>query len=88
MEEDLDGLGVGGHNDEIADAAIECLGGLVGTLLELLVVVGLLHQIQDRDGQLRVSQGIGLGVDLSHDAGASRTDHGPGGYFARSARTT
>lgn len=32
MEEDLDGLGVGGHDDELGDAAVERLGGCVCVL--------------------------------------------------------
>ena len=34
----------------------------VGALLELLVVVGLLHQLQDVHGELGISEGEGLGV--------------------------
>ena len=39
VEEDLEGLGVGGEDHELGDAAVEGLGGLVRALLELLVVL-------------------------------------------------
>ena len=47
MEEDLQRLGVGGEHDELGLAAVEGLGGLVGTLAQLLVVDGLLDQVED-----------------------------------------
>ena len=43
MEKDLKGLSVCGHYDELGDAAVKRLGGLVGALLQLLVVGGLRH---------------------------------------------
>jgi len=39
VEEDLEGLGVRREDDELGDAAVEGLGGLVRALLELLVVL-------------------------------------------------
>ena len=62
MQENGERLGVGGQHDQISNATIERLGGFVGALLELLVVVGLLHQVQDGRRQLGVGQGEGLGV--------------------------
>lgn len=47
VEDNLDGLDVGGHDDELGDTTVERLGGLVGTLLELLVVRGLLDDVED-----------------------------------------
>jgi len=47
VEQDLDGLGVGSEDDKFCNAAIERLGRLVRTLLQLLVVACLLHEIQD-----------------------------------------
>jgi hypothetical protein len=38
VEEDLEGLGVGCHNDYLRDATVEGFGGLVGTFLELFVL--------------------------------------------------
>lgn len=64
VQDDLEGLGVGGHHDELGDAAIQGLGGLVGTLAELLVVTGLLDQIQDRVGEAGVGEGGGFFVAL------------------------
>lgn len=37
----------GSHDDELADTSVEGLGSLVSTLLELLEVRGLLHEIKD-----------------------------------------
>ena len=65
VEEDLQRLGVGGEHDELGLAAVEGLGGLVGTLAELLVVDGLLHQVQDLGGELLLGQGVGLGVHFA-----------------------
>lgn len=36
MEDDLEWIGVSCDNDQFGDAAVEGLGGLVGTLLDLL----------------------------------------------------
>ena len=47
MEDDLEGLSVGGEDNEIGDTSVEGLGGLVGTLLEELEVLGLVHDIED-----------------------------------------
>lgn len=35
MEDDLQGLGVGGEDDEVGKATVQCLGGLVSALLQL-----------------------------------------------------
>ena len=35
MQDDLEWLGVGGKHDEVGQAAIQCLGRLIGTLLQL-----------------------------------------------------
>lgn len=35
MEDDLKRLGVGGEDDEVSQASVECLGGLIGSLLQL-----------------------------------------------------
>lgn len=57
MEENLEGSGVGSHNDELGDTTVEGLGGLVGTLLELAVVGGLLDEVEDGLGEGRVGEG-------------------------------
>lgn len=35
MQDDFEGLGVGGEDDEVGHAAVEGFGGLVGTFLQL-----------------------------------------------------
>ena len=35
MENDFERLGVGSEHDQVGEAAVESLGGLVGTLLQL-----------------------------------------------------
>ena len=45
MKKNLQGLGVGGHDDKIGDTTVQGLGGLVGTLLELLIVAAHLDGI-------------------------------------------
>ena len=35
MENDLEGLGVGGEHDKVGETAVKGLGGLVGTFLQL-----------------------------------------------------
>ena len=55
VEEDLDGLSVGGHDDHLADATVEGLGGLVGALFDLLVVGRLVDEAPQGVGQLQSS---------------------------------
>jgi hypothetical protein len=69
MEENLNGLRISSHDDELGNTTVQGLGGLVGALLELLVVGGLLDQVEDRDGQCRVGQRIGLRVGTSTSGG-------------------
>ena len=66
MQENLDGLGVSGHDDELRDTTVEGLGGLVGSLLELSQVGGLLDNVQNLLGEGSVGEGEGLGVGLRH----------------------
>ena len=66
VEDDFDGLNVRGHDDELADTTVERLGGLVGALLELLVVRGLLHQVEDLVGQRRIGEWESLWVNGGH----------------------
>ena len=51
MLDNRKGLGVGGKDDELGDSAVEGLGGLVGTLLQLAVVGGLLDDVEDLLGE-------------------------------------
>jgi len=66
VQQDFDGLGVGGHDDELGNPTVESLGGFVGSLLGLLVVRGLLDEIQEGDGQV----GIGKGESFLGHGGA------------------
>lgn len=56
MQQNLERLRVGGEDDELASAAIQRLGRLVGALLQLAVVRGLLDQVQDRLRQRGVGE--------------------------------
>lgn len=60
MEENLDRFGVGGHDDHLTDTTVQCLGGLVGTLLGLLVVRSLLDEVEQGYGELGVGEGKGF----------------------------
>lgn len=51
MEKDGQRGGVGGEDDDLRDTSVEGLGGLVGTLLQLAVVAGLLHKVEDLLGE-------------------------------------
>jgi len=62
MEEDSKRLSVSGHDDEVGDTTVEGLGGLVGSLLQLLVVVGRLNKLEDVVGELSISEGEGFGI--------------------------
>ena len=67
VEEDLDGVGVTGKDDEIGEATVEGLGGLVGALTDQLGVAGLLDDVEDSLGQVVGSHGEGLIGNLRHD---------------------
>lgn len=66
MQQNLQRLSIGGHDDQVRDTSVQGLGGLVGALLELLVVRGLLDQIQDSHSELGISKRVGLGVNFAH----------------------
>ena len=59
MQEDGEGRGVGGEDDDLGDAAVERLGGLVGSLLQLLVVRRLLDDVEDLLAESCVGRGPG-----------------------------
>ena len=69
VEEDLQRLTVSGEDHELGLPSVEGLGGLVSSLPQLLVVRGLLNQVQDLGGQGLLSQGVGLGVHLVSHVG-------------------
>lgn len=51
VEKDGQRRGVGGQDDDLRDTSVEGLGGLVGALLQLAVVAGLLHKVEDLLGE-------------------------------------
>ena len=57
VEKDGQRRGVGGQDDNLGDTSVEGLGGLVGTLLQLAVVAGLLHEVEDLLGESLVGDG-------------------------------
>lgn len=57
VEKDGQRGGVGGQDDDLRDTSVEGLGGLVGTLLQLAVVAGLLHEVEDLLGESLVGDG-------------------------------
>jgi hypothetical protein len=67
VEQDGEGAGVSGEDDDLADTAVEGLGGLVGALLELAVVSSLLDEIEDLLGQSLISLWPrGATMEVSH----------------------
>jgi len=66
VKQNLQGLRVCRHDNQVRDSAIQGLGGLVGALLELLVVACLLHQVEDCHREFRVCQWIRLGINCCH----------------------
>jgi hypothetical protein len=59
VKKNLEGLGVGGQNDELGDTTVEGLGGLVGSLLQLTVVGSLLDDVEDLLGEGGIREGEG-----------------------------
>ena len=59
MKDDLKGVGVGSDDDQFGDASIECLGGLVGALLDLLQRGALGNQVEQLGGELLGCEGLG-----------------------------
>ncbi len=62
MEEDGQWSGVGSEDDDLGDTAVEGLGGLVGTLLQLAVVGSLLDDVEDLLGEVGVGDWPGWGM--------------------------
>jgi hypothetical protein len=58
VEEDGERRGVRSEDDQLADSAVQGLGGLVGALLELAVVGGLLDEIKNLLGESLVGFGV------------------------------
>ena len=51
VQQNLQGLAVCGQHNELSLSTVQGLGGLVGSLSDLLVVAGLLNQVQNLGGQ-------------------------------------
>jgi hypothetical protein len=66
VEDDLERVSIGSDDDELGDASIKCLGGLVGALLDLLQRGTLRHEVEEFGGEVFSSKGLGtLGNFLS-----------------------
>ena len=63
VQENLNRVGISGHNDKLCNSSVQTFSGLVSTLLDLFVVDSLLNQVQDVSCQVGVSQGVGPGVN-------------------------
>lgn len=56
MEDDLQGLSIGGHHDELADSPVESFCGFVGTLLQLLNAGALFDYSHDFGGEFVIGK--------------------------------
>lgn len=54
MEENGQWGGIGGEDDDLTDSTVEGLGGLVGSLLQLTVMLSLLNEVEDLLGESAV----------------------------------
>ena len=63
VQQDCQRRRVGGEDDDLGDTSVESLGRLVGALLQLTVVRGLLHEVEDllREGLVGDRPGSGFG---------------------------
>lgn len=66
MEENLEGLGVGSEDNKLGNTTVEGLGGFVRSFLELTVMRGLLHQIEDLLRERGVREGEGFVINGGH----------------------
>ena len=64
MEEDGEGSGVGCEDNDLGDSAVESLGRLVRTFLQLAVMAGLLDNVEDLLREGRVGDGPGCRKDV------------------------
>lgn len=68
MEQDGQGLGVGGEDDNLRDTTVEGLGGLVGALLELAGVCDMLASIRGgRSARAKDGEHTGSRLDEVQD---------------------
>jgi len=62
VQNDRQRSGVGGQDDDLGGSAVEGLGGLVGTLLQLAVVAGLLDEVEQGLSEALIGDGPGWRV--------------------------
>ena len=66
MEHDLKRVGIGSDDDELSDASIESLGGLIGALLYLLQRGALGNEVEQLGGKLFGCERLRSFGDLLH----------------------
>lgn len=64
MQDDLQRGGIGSNDDELSDAAIQGLGGLISALLDLLEGGALRDQVEDLRRELLSSKRLGTFRDV------------------------
>lgn len=64
MQDDLKRGGIGSNDDELSDAAIQGLGGLISALLDLLEGGALRDQVEDLRRELLSSKRLGTFRDV------------------------
>lgn len=62
MQQNLEGLRVGRHHDELGETSVQRFGRLVGAFPQLLVVHRLLSEVKYLRGEGRVGQRVRLWV--------------------------
>ena len=64
MQDDFEGVGIGGDDDKFSDASVKGFGGLVGTFFDLLERGALGDQIDDFRAELFGGEGLGAFRDF------------------------
>ena len=65
MQDDLQGLSVCCHHNELRDASVGGFGGFIGSFPKLLVVTWLLNKVQQLLGEVGICTGTGLWIHIS-----------------------
>jgi hypothetical protein len=60
VKKDLDRFGIRCQDDQLTDTAVQRLGGLIGSLFDLLVVGCLLDEIQQGDRKIGIGKREGF----------------------------
>lgn len=68
VQHDFEGVGVGSDDDQLGDASVEGLGGLVGALLDLLEGGALGNEVVQFGGELFRGEGLGAFGDILSQA--------------------